>query len=57
MEGGELSLEQALASHKRGLELAKFCQSRLEAAQQQVRVLEGDVLRPLAAAAAADEDE
>ena len=57
MEGGELSLEQALASHKRGLELAKFCQSRLEAAQQQVRVLEGDVLKPLAAAAAADEDE
>jgi exodeoxyribonuclease VII small subunit len=57
MEGGELSLEQALASHKRGLELAKFCQSRLEAAQQQVRVLEGDVLKPLAAAAAADDDE
>jgi exodeoxyribonuclease VII small subunit len=57
MEGGELSLEQALASHKRGLELAKFCQSRLESAQQQVRVLEGDVLKPLAAAAAADEDE
>lgn len=57
MEGGELSLEQSLAWHKRGLELAKFCQARLEAAQQQVRVLEGEVLRPLAAAAAADEDE
>ena len=57
MEAGELSLEQALASHKRGLELAKFCQSRLETAQQQVRVLEGEVLKPLAAAAAADEDE
>jgi len=56
MEGGELSLEQSLAAHKRGLELAKFCQSRLEAAQQQVRVLEGDVLKPLAAAEA-DEDE
>ena len=57
MESGELSLEQALASHKRGLELAKFCQARLESAQQQVRVLECDVLKPLAAAAAADEDE
>jgi len=57
MEGGELSLEQSLASHKRGLELARFCQARLEAAQQQVRVLEGEVLRPLAAAAEADEDE
>lgn len=49
MEGGNLSLEQALAAHQRGLELAKFCQARLEAAQQQVRVLEGDVLKPMAA--------
>ncbi len=48
MESGELSLEQALATHKRGLELAKFCQQRLEAAQQQVKVLEGEVLKPLA---------
>ncbi|TMH98345.1 MAG: exodeoxyribonuclease VII small subunit [Betaproteobacteria bacterium] len=51
MESGELSLEQALAAHKRGLELARFCQQRLEAAQQQVKVLEGEVLKPLAAAA------
>ncbi len=51
MEGGKLSLEQALAAHKRGLGLAKFCQQRLEAAQQQVQVLEGEVLKPLAAAA------
>jgi len=47
MEAGELSLEEALAAHKRGLELARFCQGRLEAAQQQVRVLEGEVLKPL----------
>ena len=47
MESGELSLEQALATHKRGLELARFCQQRLEAAQQQVKVLEGEVLKPL----------
>lgn len=57
MESGELSLEQALALHKRGLELAKFCQGRLEAAQQQVQVLEGEVLKPLAAASEANEDE
>jgi exodeoxyribonuclease VII small subunit len=50
MEAGELSLEQALASHKRGLELARLCQKKLEAAQQQVKVLEGEVLKPLAAA-------
>jgi exodeoxyribonuclease VII small subunit len=56
MESGELSLEQALATHKRGLELARFCQQKLEAAQQQVKVLEGDVLKPLAAAARGDGD-
>ena len=47
MESGDLSLEQALATHKCGLELARFCQQRLEAAQQQVKVLEGEVLKPL----------
>ena len=47
MEAGELSLEEALATHKRGLELAKYCQQKLEAAQQQVKVLEGEVLKPL----------
>ena len=57
MESGELSLEDALAAHKRGLELARSCQQRLEAAQQQVRVLEGEVLKPLAAAVQADPGE
>jgi exodeoxyribonuclease VII small subunit len=56
MEGGNLSLEQALASHKRGLELARFCQERLEAAQRQVRVLEGEVLKKLPADAASGDD-
>ena len=56
MESGELSLEQALATHKRGLELARFCQQRLEAAQQQVKVLEGEVLKPLSEAGETDRD-
>jgi exodeoxyribonuclease VII small subunit len=47
MESGELSLEQALATHNRGLELARFCQQRLEAAREQVKILEGEVLKPL----------
>lgn len=47
MEDGGLSLEQSLAAHKRGLELAKQCRERLDAAQHQVRVLEGEVLKPL----------
>ena len=56
MEDGGLSLEQSLAAHKRGLELARLCRERLDAAQQQVRVLEGDVLKPLLAASSDDEE-
>jgi exodeoxyribonuclease VII small subunit len=47
MEGGELSLEASLAAYKRGALLARFCQERLAAAEQQVRVLEGGVLKNL----------
>lgn len=54
MEGGTLTLEQALAAHKRGLELARYCQMRLEAARQEVKVLEGEVLKSLAPDAADD---
>jgi len=50
MEGGNLSLEQSLAAHKRGLELAAYCQEKLASAEQQVKVLEGDVLKKLAVA-------
>jgi exodeoxyribonuclease VII small subunit len=56
MEDGGLSLEQSLAAHKRGLELAKLCRERLEAAQQQVRVLEGEVLKPLLSASPDDDE-
>jgi exodeoxyribonuclease VII small subunit len=48
MESGELSLEEALATHKRGLELARYCQQKLEVAREQVKILEGEVLKPLA---------
>lgn len=45
MESGSLSLEQSLASHRRGLELARFCQERLAQAEQQVRILEDEMLK------------
>jgi exodeoxyribonuclease VII small subunit len=47
MESGKLTLEQSLAAHQRGLELAKFCQATLSRAQQQVRVLEEETLKAL----------
>jgi exodeoxyribonuclease VII small subunit len=47
MEAGTLSLEDSLAAHKRGIELAKYCQGRLAQAQAQVRVLEEGALKAL----------
>jgi exodeoxyribonuclease VII small subunit len=46
MESGKLSLEDSLAAYKRGAELLNYCRSRLDDAQQQVRVLEEGTLKP-----------
>ena len=46
MEGGQLPLDQLLESYKRGAELLKFCRSRLEAVEQQVKVFEDGELKP-----------
>ena len=50
MEAGQMPLEQSLAAYKRGAELLKFCQSALQDAQQQVKILEDNVLRHFGAA-------
>jgi exodeoxyribonuclease VII small subunit len=47
MESGELPLDDAIAAYKRGAELAKYCQGKLAAAEQQLKVLDGEALRPL----------
>lgn len=39
MEAGQLPLEESLAAYKRGTELLKFCQQKLQDAESQVRVL------------------
>jgi exodeoxyribonuclease VII small subunit len=49
MEAGQLPLEKSLAAYQRGAELLKFCQSALQDAQQQVRILEDGVLKNFAA--------
>lgn len=46
MEGGQLPLDQLLESYQRGAELLKFCRARLEAVEQQVKVLENGELKP-----------
>ena len=39
MESGQLPLEESLAAYKRGTELLKFCQHKIQDAEQQVRIL------------------
>ena len=47
MEAGQLPLDRLLESYKRGAELLTFCRARLEAIEQQVKVLEDGQLKPL----------
>lgn len=47
MESGSIELELALTHYKRGVELVRYCQSTLEHAEQQIRVLEADGLSPV----------
>ena len=47
MESGRLNLEAALAAYKRGSELAAFCQKTLDAADQQVKLLDQGILKDL----------
>lgn len=46
MEAGQLPLDQLLENYRRGAELLSFCRGRLEAVEEQVRVLEDGQLKP-----------
>ncbi len=46
LDAGQLPLEELLDRYRRGAELLSFCRSRLEAVEQQIKVLEGDSLQP-----------
>jgi exodeoxyribonuclease VII small subunit len=48
MESGELPLEASVAAYKRGSELVQYCAAQLERVEKQVKVLEGDMLKPFA---------
>lgn len=47
MEAGDLSLDDSIAAYQRGAELARYCQAKLAAAEQKIKVLDGEALRPL----------
>ena len=50
MEGGQLPLDQLLDGYRRGAELLAFCRSRLQAVEEQVRLLDDGALKPWTAA-------
>lgn len=47
MEAGDLPLEASVGAYRRGAELVRICGSQLERVEQQVRMLEGELLKPL----------
>jgi len=55
MEAGELPLEASVAAYQRGSALVKFCAGQLDKVEGQVKVLEGEMLKPFAADGAGDD--
>ncbi len=49
MEGGQLPLDELLDAYRRGAELLNYCRGRLQAVEEQVKVLEDGQLKPWAA--------
>ena len=48
LEGGQMPLEELLTAYQRGAQLLAYCRDKLEAVEQQVKVLEGKELKPWA---------
>ncbi|MYM70690.1 exodeoxyribonuclease VII small subunit [Duganella sp. FT109W] len=46
MEAGQLPLEASVAAYARGSALVQFCAAQLEKVESQVKVLEGEMLKP-----------
>ena len=46
MEAGELALEASVTAYARGSELVQYCAAQLEKVEQQVKILDGEMLKP-----------
>ena len=56
LESGRLPLAEALAAYRRGAQLLQFAQAQLQNAQDEVRILEGDMLKNFSEAGSAGGD-
>ncbi|MFM1906877.1 MAG: hypothetical protein RLZZ591_554 [Pseudomonadota bacterium] len=45
MEAGDLPLDQLLSAYQRGAQLLQFCRDRLEAVDQQIKLLDAGNLK------------
>lgn len=57
MEAGALPLEASVQAYQRGAELVRFCSAQLDRVDQQVKVLDGEMLKPFSAAAVSGAEE
>jgi exodeoxyribonuclease VII small subunit len=57
MEAGDLPLEASVAAYQRGSELVKYCAAQLDKVEAQVKVLEGDMLKPFVTDSPLEADE
>ena len=46
MEAGQMPLDQLLDGYRRGAELLSFCRARLQAVEEQVKLLDDGALKP-----------
>lgn len=46
MESGDMPLEQLLSGYQRGAALLQFCRDRLQAVEDQIKVLDDGALNP-----------
>ncbi len=46
LESGEMPLEQMLAGYQRGAQLLQWCRDKLQAVEDQIKVLDGGALKP-----------
>ena len=56
LEDGDMALEQSLALYERGVQLSRFCHTRLEEAERRIEILnERGELKPAPASLVGDE--
>lgn len=46
LESGTMPLEEMLSSYQRGAQLLNHCRDRLQAVEEQVRLIDGTVFKP-----------